>query len=92
MTNFPIKENEYGSYKHTPIWPPIRTDKKRNVEYWDELEGYVQEAFESVAECGGIHIVDLKEYIDIKELTEDMMKRIKKQFPEADWPYVDQDY
>lgn len=36
--------------------------------------------------------MDLKDQFDIKELTEDVVKRIKQEFPEAQFPYVDEDF
>lgn len=65
-------------------------DKRRNAIYQDNLDNIVQDALCSVAEEGGILITDLKQMDDVKELLEDMQKRIKKVFPEANWPYVDE--
>jgi hypothetical protein len=70
----------------------IATNKKVNVQYWDNLEGHVYDAFLAVAKAGGVEINDLCELFDVKELTENMILRIKKKFPEAEFPYVDEDF
>mgnify|MGYP003554140985 CR=1 FL=1 len=70
----------------------VATNKKKNVQYWDEIEGHVYDAFLAVANAGGVEINDLFELHDIKELTEDMINRVKKQYPEAEFPFVDEDY
>jgi 3-keto-L-gulonate-6-phosphate decarboxylase len=84
--------NEYaeGTFKEVPVH--LTTDKKSNVAYWEGIEEVVYNAFLKVAASGGIKINELHEYIDIKELTESMTSRIEKQFPEASFPYVDEDY
>lgn len=87
-----VRETEYADYIPKKLYEPVRTEKSVNVAYWDAMEQLVQEAFEGIAEAGGIAIVDLKDLTDVKELTEEMMNRIKKQFPKAEWPYVDENY
>ena len=91
----PKKEfnNDYAIGHTNPVLNQhARINKKANVAYWDEMESKVEEAFKAVAICGGVYIEDLLEMVDVKELTEEMMKRIKEQFPEADWPYIDQSF
>jgi hypothetical protein len=84
--------NDYAEGTINEVPDHLATNKKSNVAYWEGIEEVVYNAFLEVAEAGGIEINELHEYIDIKELTESMTSRIKKQFPEASFPYVDEDY
>lgn len=85
-------DDDYAKGYLEPVDPIVHENKKRNVEYWDGLESEVEHALISVAAHGGVHIEDLKEYIDVKELTEEMIRRIQAQFPTAHFPYVDENY
>lgn len=67
------------------------TDKKANAQFWDEIESHVEAAFLNVAAAGGISIDELYDMTDIKELTQEMINRIAREFPQAQWPYVDED-
>ncbi|QST02212.1 hypothetical protein IMZ31_22425 (plasmid) [Pontibacillus sp. ALD_SL1] len=85
-------DNHYGKgiIDHSHL-EEASSDKKKNAEYWNDLEHYVREAFLQVAKVGGIHMEELYEYNDVKELTKSMMERVKREFPEAEFPFVDKD-
>lgn len=79
-------------YTVEPIYEPLRTDKKANVYYWDGMEHEVEDFLISFAKNGGISIKEIGDLNIIKELTETIIDKIEKRFPEAEFPYVDQDF
>lgn len=43
--NFPVKKTVYADYVVAPLYPPIRTEKKANVYYWDGLKTLYEKRF-----------------------------------------------
>lgn len=66
--------------------------KKQNVNYWDGIDGITEDYIRTIAQFGGITIEDVGEYSLVKELVELTVAKIKEEFPEAHFPFVDENH
>lgn len=87
-------ENEYGDVytvdKNHFDNTEITTSKKKNMHYWDEIQGIVEESFTEIAKFAGVTVEEISEYDDIKEITEMYIKAIEKRFS-VKYPVVSED-
>jgi hypothetical protein len=90
--NGEFKENELGdTYFQTELEGEHLTDKKANVEYWDNLDGLAQETLEEMAKAAGIYISDWGDLDDIKKVVDTLKEIIEERF-KVKFPFVDEDY
>lgn len=71
--------------------PEFSTDKKRNMELWDEIDNIAQEAIEKVAAIAGVKISEFGDLQDVKEVVEHLTEIVKRRFG-AETLYVDGNY
>lgn len=79
-------------YTVESIYEPLKTDKKANVYYWDGMEHEVEDFLKKFAKNGGVTIKEIGDLDIVKELTEMIIDKIEKRFPEAEFPYVDENF
>lgn len=92
-----MKQNKYRwNYEVEGLDDEIKTNKKTNVEYWDLMEGVVEDFIRTIADFGGLTIPEQlngdADIFPVKVLTEKMTQFIQEYFPEAEFPYVDEDF
>jgi hypothetical protein len=71
--------------------PEFSTDKKKNIELWDEIDNIAQEAIEKVAAIAGVKISEFGDLQDVKEVVEHLTEIVKRRFG-AETLYVDENY
>lgn len=87
-----VKTNENDDiYLQKAISDTIKSDKKENIAYWDNIDNIVQNCLEEISKQVGINVNKLGTYDDVKELEEHLVGVIERRF-EVKFPYNNQYY
>lgn len=70
----------------------VPKDKKANVRFWDELDHLTEDFIKALCQYGGIKLDEIEDLTIVKEIQENAIQKLQKEFPTISFPFVDEDY